>query len=75
MGDENVERAESLLSAMPIPRDEVISLGMKFFFSKQDPNGISLEFRPNGYSINVKVGDEGKEQMKMFWEEYIQEEQ
>jgi len=64
-------RFEKLVERAPVDNDKLIGQAVSWFISKQEPDNVSFNAYPNGYTIKVMTGKEGVEQAREFWEENV----
>lgn len=61
----------SILSGVNLSKEEVISKGVAYFLSSQDPDEIEFVSAGNGWAIRVRTDEESTEKAKDFWERHI----
>jgi len=65
------EKFEKLVQRVPVDNDKLIGQAVSWFISKQDPENVSFNSYPNGYTIKVMAEGDRVEEAKQFWEENV----
>jgi len=68
---------ETYLSKFGVDWEDVLSSGLSFFITKQDPEKVKFKVHTNkqeeitGYSIQVKTDEDNVKDAKDFWENNV----
>lgn len=62
---------ESMVSKLPFDTDRLVSEGINYFISNQDPEKVELVAYDNGYAIKVYTDEDNVESAKSFWENNV----
>lgn len=52
---------------LPVNKDTLVSEGINFFISSQDPENVEFEAAKNGYAIKVYTDEDNVSEAKDFW--------
>ncbi len=55
------------VSMLPVDKDKLVSEGINFFISSQDPENVEFEAARNGYAIKVYTDKNNVDEAKEFW--------
>lgn len=62
---------EDLVSIIPVEWETILSKGISWFISNQDPEGVDFERGKNGWRITVITDNENSQEAKEFWNNYV----
>jgi 3-deoxy-D-manno-octulosonate 8-phosphate phosphatase KdsC-like HAD superfamily phosphatase len=69
MGDNS--RFMKYVRMLPVPVDTVLSEGITFFITDQNPERVEFEAADNGYAIKVYTDRQNVEEAKEFWQNQV----
>jgi hypothetical protein len=63
---------EALMSKLPFDKDTILSKGMSWFISNQDPENVEFKKASNGYQITVYTDEENAQDALDFWKNHVE---
>jgi len=69
----NSEGFERLVSRLPISKDRLLGMGLRYFLEKQNPEEVNLRTYKNGWAIEVKTDEEHIDEALEFWEKNVED--